>query len=459
MRNRLATLLMLLIASVAFGANTHIKGNIGQQSFKSLQVKVVNDFLTNTHEKIAEINIDANGNFSFDIEIDRVTYVLLDFGKLKRHFYAEPNQNYEVGLGVVNPNLNAVNSVYEIDEQPAYLIGTDSTELNHLMIRLEADLARYSLDHLNDLLKTTPKKQLDALSDSLRNEYPLDHSEFFKTQFDYSIAALYQFVYRRGKDLFQAAYFIEKPVHSDNPAYMKLFKMQFEKYFKMEYSKPERKYLLDYLNKNQYPELLESIYPLAGPQDKELRELVLLHAIYENWGNGRVNPKSVEYHLAKLIETTASETNKLTATNIQRKLMELAPGSDAPDFALYDLDSNLFMLSALRGKYVYLNFTESWSKNFDLDSRVMMSWKTKLPELEVVSVMVDTDEDLVKAYLEKERPNWTVLYAGQNPAILLDYKLSTYPIYFLIGPDGKIILSPAKTPYEGFENQFKSITQ
>jgi hypothetical protein len=41
----------------------------------------------------------------------------------------------------------------------------------------------------------------------------------------------------------------------------------------------------------------------------------------------------------------------------------------------------------------------------------------------------------------------------RQPDVLKEYDIRAFPTYFLIGPDGKLILSPAPSPSEDFESE------
>jgi hypothetical protein len=52
---------------------------------------------------------------------------------------------------------------------------------------------------------------------------------------------------------------------------------------------------------------------------------------------------------------------------------------------------------------------------------------------------------------------WTFLHFSNQPDLLDDYDIRGYPSYFLIGPEGRLILSPAPSPVENFESTFLRI--
>ena len=54
-------------------------------------------------------------------------------------------------------------------------------------------------------------------------------------------------------------------------------------------------------------------------------------------------------------------------------------------------------------------------------------------------------------FVLKNDYNWIFLHFGNQVDILKNYDIRAYPTYFLIGPDGKLIYSPAASPSENFE--------
>ena len=73
--------------------------------------------------------------------------------------------------------------------------------------------------------------------------------------------------------------------------------------------------------------------------------------------------------------------------------------------------------------------------------------------LEIVTIAVDTYDELMHSFLRNKDYNWKFLYYGHQPNILEEYDIRAFPTYFLIGPDGRLIQSPAPAPGENFESR------
>jgi thiol-disulfide isomerase/thioredoxin len=124
-------------------------------------------------------------------------------------------------------------------------------------------------------------------------------------------------------------------------------------------------------------------------------------------------------------------------------------------FELYTLDNKLVKLSQFEGKYVYLNFctTTSYSclQEFPLLEKLYEKYKK---HLEIVTISIDTEIEDLKVFLDQTNYEWTFLHYGNKPDIVRDFDIRAFPTYFLIGPDRRLITSPAPSPKENFEQQF-----
>ena len=73
--------------------------------------------------------------------------------------------------------------------------------------------------------------------------------------------------------------------------------------------------------------------------------------------------------------------------------------------------------------------------------------------LVILTVATDPQEEVLKQFLMKNNYNWIFLHYDRQPEILKDYDIRAFPTYFLIGPDGKLVFSPALSPAENFEQK------
>lgn len=135
--------------------------------------------------------------------------------------------------------------------------------------------------------------------------------------------------------------------------------------------------------------------------------------------------------------------NELEASEQREKESEAkqAPGVEAHDFTLNDINGNPFTLSSLRGKYVILDFWGSWCgwciKGFPEMKQYYQKYKGKF---EILGVdCSDTEEAWKKAVSENQLPWLHVFNPQDNKNLQESYGITGYPTKIIVGPDGKIV--------------------
>ena len=77
--------------------------------------------------------------------------------------------------------------------------------------------------------------------------------------------------------------------------------------------------------------------------------------------------------------------------------------------------------------------------------------------LQVVTVSVDEDNDHLQNLIRTREYGWKFLQSGSQGNILEEYDIKAFPTYFLISPEGRLLLSPAPGPDKEFEKIFLDI--
>jgi hypothetical protein len=74
--------------------------------------------------------------------------------------------------------------------------------------------------------------------------------------------------------------------------------------------------------------------------------------------------------------------------------------------------------------------------------------------LEIITVIVDNDDDVINGFLERSNYKWVFLHYGNQSSVIREYDVRAFPTYYLIDPEGKLAISPAPSPGEEFEARF-----
>jgi thiol-disulfide isomerase/thioredoxin len=111
----------------------------------------------------------------------------------------------------------------------------------------------------------------------------------------------------------------------------------------------------------------------------------------------------------------------------------------AADFRTVDIKNDTVSLDRLKGKYIILDFWATWCTPCmkQMPRLIEISQKYPVGKVQVVSITLDRDSLAYSRVLQKLPTNWLHIYGDKK--ILNSYGVSGIPVFYLIGPDGKIL--------------------
>jgi len=116
----------------------------------------------------------------------------------------------------------------------------------------------------------------------------------------------------------------------------------------------------------------------------------------------------------------------------------MAPGAEAVDFTLPDLDGKEHTLSTLRGNVVFLNIWATWCGpcQEEIPSMQFMYNKLKDKPFKIVAVSIDKGDDVVVKKFAKELGISFLILHDQKGKIKDTYKTTGVPETFIIDQNG-----------------------
>jgi len=111
-------------------------------------------------------------------------------------------------------------------------------------------------------------------------------------------------------------------------------------------------------------------------------------------------------------------------------------GRPAPDFTITD-DGRSLQLSSYRGKVVVLNFWASWCAPCIEEIPSLNQLQLQMPQLVVLGVSVDQDEDAYRRFIGRHRIDFTTIRDGQQHSNAL-YGTFVFPDTYVIDRSGQI---------------------
>ncbi|MHC4526296.1 MAG: HEAT repeat domain-containing protein [Planctomycetota bacterium] len=119
-------------------------------------------------------------------------------------------------------------------------------------------------------------------------------------------------------------------------------------------------------------------------------------------------------------------------------------GQPAPAFALRTFDDKQIKLDDFRGKAVLLYFWATWCTPCKASTPALKQFYAGLKKRHgdrfvMLGLSQDSSETLARRYVEKEAVPWPQVCIGLHSQVAADYGVYGLPMYFVVGPDGKIV--------------------
>jgi hypothetical protein len=412
------------------------------------------DEISETETEIGRSRISDKGSFSITFNVDEPTFVFSYLGIYRVHLYAEPGNSYEIILPPWKEKelQDFLNPYFSYTIIHLATRQYDEDELNTLIRMFNDAFLPYYNKHILDVHNKSDFSELDKNIEKMDKPFSSSKNKFFNEYRRYRYGLLRYLAYQQKSKSISDEYFVNLPVLFQNPAYMELFNKVYDKYFQHFARTESGKQINNDISIQNLDSLRRTLSSDKVLGTGELLDMVILKGLHDEFYNDLYPRSGLLTILDTLIAKTTNPKIKQTAESIRRETTKLLVGFKPPEFKLYDKDSNLVSLESLKGKYVYLNFCSCFSYSClnEFASLKMLNEKYK-GKLQIVTILVDNDENVIKSFLARSNYQWLFLHYGNQSTIIKDYDIRAFPTYYLIDPDGNLILSPSPSPNEDFE--------
>ena len=435
--------------------SSSISGENGTYAGVTIEFYQQADPFTGEDSLLAAAVVDSNGHFSADLNITETTYVYAKPGIYLLYLFVEPGKNYEV----IMPDYKAktrgdlLNPFFEPENVHLGTKEFNESDLNiQIRMFLNAYIPYYN-KHLDKVFTTQEFDQLDKDIKSMEKPFAKSTNTYFNTYREYKYGMLRFLAYQHKSKAISDKYFKGRKVLYKNPAYMELFNMVYKGYFEHFSRADKDKVLLKSIRSDgDYSEMRAALQSDSVLAPVELVDMVALKCLYDEFYDDNYSRRAMLSLIDSFIETEPSAIEIGIAKRIRNKVTRLMVGFAPPKFKLYDKDSNLVSLDTFKGKFVYLSFCSCFSysclNEFVLLERMQKKYSKYL---DIVTIVIDDDLNVVKEFLEQSGYSWTFLHYDNQPEVLEQYDIRTFPTYYLIDNEGKLSMSPAVSPNDAFE--------
>jgi hypothetical protein len=462
---RLTTFLLFFICiySVSVKSQVTLSGNAPTYKGQELVFYNYSDLITQTEEVIGKCKVDNNGTFRIELKVNEITYVFGHFGIYKVYLFVEPKQNYKVVLPEYEPKTEAqrLNPFFREADIHLGIQNMNPNDLNYLISTFDLTFNENFDQIVREAYSGVQTISLEDLSTRLENIFSKYNHPFFDAYRNYRYGLLSQLSLMQQSRSISENYFANKPILYNNPSYMELFNLLYDKYFIFfARSDSGTKVFNNISSEKSYSNLKHTLSQGNIMANDSLLELVILKGLHDGFFDDKFSRTALLAILDSLYTSTQIAEHLMIAQNIRSKVTRLLTGFVPAPFQLYSVNDQLLSLKDFEGKYVYLNFCTTISytclQEFSLLEKL---YEKHHKILEIVTISVDRDINDLRLFLEQTKYPWTFLHYGNKPDVIKDFDVRAYPTYFLIGPDRRLLISPAPSPKENFEIQLFKILQ
>ncbi|MEA1873958.1 MAG: TlpA disulfide reductase family protein [Bacteroidota bacterium] len=453
--------IILLFAVILIFQNlkaTRIHGTAEDYANFELVFYHYSDLLTEKTDTLFTLRLDSNGIFDKQFEIADTTPVFTLVGIYKIWFVAEPNGNYDLVFPDYVEKTNA--EIYNPFFNPILLMagikGQDKTDLNYLINRFDRLYNDYLNTHLLDFLAGGRDSGVEFYIDSLKQDFSYHENSYFNAWKKFRFANLRRIAYERNHRFTINQYFRQDVVHYQNPAYIFLFKELFENYFDRFLLRPDGKELLKAVNLAKSPHAISKVLSRMFELDNQaLREYVMIKGLRDAYLGDNFKKQPILITLDSIADFSNYPEHRIAAKNVIESLTHLAKGTYPPDFSFSTIDGEKGNISDLKNRYLYVAFyqTELTTCQEEIAPLIEQAIKHN-GDFEVIMVLFDEDKYKAINRLKHLDIPFNVVFPDNPEKIKKAWELKTFPMYYLVDPQGKFIFSPAPSPIEHFENYF-----
>ncbi|MCL3781712.1 TlpA family protein disulfide reductase [Prolixibacteraceae bacterium JC049] len=434
-----------------------VKGGSNDYSGKKLSFYIDNDPITHSAEKVGESMVTGKNKFRAKISINQPQQIWFDYGVFRFFFFVEPDKKYQIQLPPFKGKAeHQKRSPFFRPEWVQLKVNNeDSTQLNNQIWNFEREFNRELDKVIRPLVERRSVAHMKQLQQFISSYIKQGGSTYFHFYLHYKLGYVELLRDTRSAKKVLTKYFQSNQLQLNIPVANSLFQT-ISKNFLIEIPKN----ISPQLNKLLGQKDLKSVKTIAGSYvglSDPYTELLLLKNFYNSYYRKDYSPKLMEELIQLQTKSSNSKISKLAQKALE-KISYLRPGTEAPSFYLMNQKGERINSQSLYGKFVYLNFMRSDDFASQQYLKILNEYKQKFgKDLEIVSIAVQDTFQKAVDYFKQNNYDWQLLRGATTTKIKDQYKIVTYPTFYLIDPDGVLRLSPAPSPAENFDKQFMQI--
>ena len=453
-------LLLSLLFSVGISqlpANTTITANQPEYANQKLEFYYHDDPVTLKNITAFSLNFNEQGNASVTIDINKTTCFYSDFGIYRGTVFIEPGENINLKIPPLREKSFADQKNPYFEPVTFWFNSEQDENVNNQISAFIFQLNQYTDKHFDRLYFQQSKVVYDSLLYILDKNFSGITSQTFKTYRNLSLKLIQADVFRLKPENYTSEL---SSISSSNWQYP-LFEDLLNKAFNNQLSSiaksvngSEVRKAVNGSDLKSLESWVKSYYKISG----DMIRLTMLKLLYDGYYSGDFSKNTIEKMIQSSYFTNAN--NNLitkTAKNIYSKFIFLKVGFVAPEICLDDLKGVENCTGKNNHKYKYLLFADIEMIVCREHLKYLASIEEKFQKyLEIYVIFRDVDVKEIDKFIA-ENPVPGNLLIDKTGEYILGYNIKAFPQCFLLDENHNVKLESAKSPLDGFEQQFAAL--
>ncbi len=444
--------LFFLLNGITFAAPVKISGKAPEYAQNSIELNTLHDFISEEKIRLGTFRFNAEGAFSIEFELPETTLCFADFDGYHGTIYLEPGKSYEIQFPPKRTLTESQKRNPFTKPEPVWF-GTKNPgkeELNFQIQNFEQEFTSCENKYFDDIFAGRSQSLVDTVKRILDQKFPATSSVFFESHKLFRKANL-DFAMNQGKSaVFMKTYFTAIKPNYQLAAYTTIFNQVFQNYLEILANASNRQEISSLINNSDLMNL-DKYFQKQMHFNPELSHWVLLKSMKDAYYGKQFSRNSILKMFDEVKNLAWSAYEQKTAQLIRTKLTWLSSGTNPPALTLKNQEGQKVNLSDFPNTYIYLHFTEP--KN--------TICRQHLDELKVIATHYQGKLVIINVIPSfsgfQNEKGWAGIFTSTESNVAETYKVKTYPNSFLIGKDGKLLLSPAPNPIDGLDRQLGQI--
>lgn len=438
--------ILLLLCVPFMHANASVSGKIEVFKNEKMYLLEMNDALSKSFTILDSTIINEKGWFSFDYKVPAAKKYFLKFDMRKVDILLEPYVEYEIFIKAPK-SIYATSQNFQIIYQGAF--GDHQKYLFHYAAELELDFYSFfelSKTFTNDSIKNAESTLFVSNLNNKFNEATQRYPWFSNDMYLRTYKMLLSLGALRNDSI--VIDYINKHTDYQSQSFIDLLRLLTRSVIEKENLVHEKEIRNAVNSQSPYLDLLKIFNETLEAKgfSNTLVHLTLIDAIQRK-RIAAITDDNFAVILSHFIKTASDDGLKNIAKQLIQNHNHLKKGSKAPKWALQNQKNKTVESSDFKGKYLYIQFWSTWNTSSLIDLRLMEElYKNYNKQIEFISINVNRDENEYLNYIENKKYPWTSLWFNKDFQLLENYAVNTFPMYYLINPEGYLHLSPAEKP-------------